>query len=153
MMPVSTRTPPAARRRAPTSTIRASADAGRLESHPSGRRDARRAEDGTSSLCLCVEAVVAHAFALSVADLRGTTRGEAPVAFARQVAMYVAHVWLALSLSEVGRRFDRDRTTVAHACRVVEERRDDPRIDRLVSAIENSTDLWRRLPRDLELEA
>ena len=119
----------------------------------SGRRERRREADRILSLCRCVEAVVAHAFDLTVCDLRGASRGEAPIAFARQVAMYVAHVWLALSLSEVGRRFERDRTTVAHACRVVEERRDDPRVDRLVSAIESSTDLWRRLPRDLEGEA
>ena len=133
----------------------ASADARRAataqaERRAAGRRERRREADRVLSLCRCVEAVVAHAFDLTIADLRGASRGEAPIAFARQVAMYVAHVWLALSLSEVGRRFERDRTTVAHACRVVEERRDDPRVDRLVSAIESSTDLWRRLPRDLE---
>ena len=92
--------------------------------------------------CRCLETVVASTFRLTVADLHGVSRGEAQIAFARQVAMYVAHVWFALPLSEVGRRFDRDRTTVAHACRVVEDRRDDPRIDRVVAAIESAADLW-----------
>ena len=114
------------------------------------RRPSRRDEDLAASRCRCVEAVVAQSFNLTRADLRATSRGEAPVAFARQVAMYVAHVWLGLSLSEVGRRFDRDRTTVAHACRVVEDRRDDPRVDRVVAAIESAADLWRNLSRDLE---
>ncbi len=90
---------------------------------------------------------MASTFRLSIADLRATSRGEAQIAFARQVAMYVAHVWFALPLTEVGRRFDRDRTTVAHACRVVEDRRDDPRIDRIVAAIESAADLWHRLAR------
>lgn len=117
------------------------------------RRDRRRRTreaEVVAARCRCLEAVVVQAFGLSLADLRRASRGEAPVAFARQVAMYVAHVWLALSLSEVGRRFDRDRTTVAHACRVVEDRRDDPRVDRVVTTIESAADLWRRMPRNLE---
>lgn len=101
--------------------------------------------DEIDARCRCLEAIVAHAFRTSLAQLRADTRCVAQVAFARQVAMYVAHVWLALPLTEVGRRFDRDRTTVAHACRVVEDRRDDPRIDRVVSAIEAATDLWQDL--------
>lgn len=55
---------------------------------------------------------------------------------ARQIAMYVCHVVLGLSLSEIGRAFDRDRTTVAHACHVVEDRRDDPAFDGFVGALE-----------------
>lgn len=112
---------------------------------PADRR-ARREQELVASKCRCLEAVVAATFRLPIAELRGASRGEAPIAFARQVAMYVAHVWFALSLTEVGRRFDRDRTTVAHACRVVEDRRDDPHIDRVVAAIESAAELWHRLP-------
>jgi chromosomal replication initiation ATPase DnaA len=43
--------------------------------------------------------------------------------------MYLAHVVGGLSLTEVGTLFARDRTTVAHACGVVEDRRDDPELD------------------------
>lgn len=114
------------------------------------RRRGSGGPDLVAAKCRCLEAVVAAAFRLSLADLRRSSRGEAQTAFARQVAMYVAHVWFALSLTEVGRRFDRDRTTVAHACRVVEDRRDDPRVDRLVSAIESSAELWHHLPIVLE---
>ena len=113
------------------------------------RRDRMRRnrydQELVAAKCRCLESVVASTFRLSVSDLRGASRGEAQIAFARQVAMYVAHVWFALPLTEVGRRFDRDRTTVAHACRVVEDRRDDPRIDRVVAAIESAADLWHRL--------
>ena len=54
----------------------------------------------------------------------------------RQLAMYVCHVVLQLSLSEIGAAFGRDRTTVGHACNVVEDRSDDAGFDAFVSAIE-----------------
>jgi hypothetical protein len=130
--------------------------------HRIGGRRARRRRDGrerrqalerTRGRCRHLECVVARTFGFEVADLRGASRGHAPIAFARQVAMYVAHVWFGLSLSEVGRSFGRDRTTVAHACRVVEERRDDPGLDRVIAAIETAADLWGDFVRDLEATA
>lgn len=54
----------------------------------------------------------------------------------RQISMYVCHVVLQLSLSDIGAAFGRDRTTVGHACNVVEDRRDDAAFDAFVSAIE-----------------
>ena len=80
-------------------------------------------------------AVVARAFQLPAADLSAPTR-RADVALARQVAIYVAHVGLAETLTAAGRRFGRDRSTAAHACRRVEDRRDDRRFDGFVAAIE-----------------
>nr|WP_235890738.1 helix-turn-helix domain-containing protein [Pararhizobium mangrovi] len=55
---------------------------------------------------------------------------------ARQIAMYVCHVVMQVSLTEIGLAFGRDRTTVGHACRVTEERRDDGAYDEFVSAVE-----------------
>lgn len=54
----------------------------------------------------------------------------------RQIAMYVCHVVLRLSLSDIGAAFGRDRTTAGHACNRVEDRRDDAAFDAFVSAIE-----------------
>ncbi|MCJ8053328.1 transposase [Shinella curvata] len=54
----------------------------------------------------------------------------------RQIAMYVCHVILQLSLSDIGAAFGRDRTTVGHACNVVEDRRDDASFDAFVASIE-----------------
>lgn len=62
----------------------------------------------------------------------------ASVALARQIAMYLAHVAFGLSLSEVGRLFARDRTTVAHGCSVVEALRDDPELDRALTVVERA---------------
>ena len=64
------------------------------------------------------------------------TRGRSRVAFARQVAMYLAHVAFGLTLTTVGRAFGRDRTTVSHACALVEDARDDPEIDRTLELLE-----------------
>jgi hypothetical protein len=54
----------------------------------------------------------------------------------QQIAMYVCHVVLQMTMSEVGRGFGRDRSTVGHACARVEDRRDEAGFDRLVAAIE-----------------
>lgn len=59
-----------------------------------------------------------------------------PVAFARQVAMYVASVAWGMSLGRVARAFGRDRSTVRYACCVMEERREDPTFDRWIEGIE-----------------
>jgi hypothetical protein len=57
----------------------------------------------------------------------------------QQIAMYVSHVVLQMTLTDVGKGFGRDRTTVAHACARVEDRRDDVGYDKLVSAVERVT--------------
>lgn len=83
-----------------------------------------------------ISAAMACVFGVNAADLSKPTRGRAHSAFARQVAMYLAHVGGGLNLTEVGRVFGRDRTTVAHACRVVEDRRDDPVLDHSLQLME-----------------
>jgi chromosomal replication initiation ATPase DnaA len=82
-----------------------------------------------SSVRQAIEPAVATVFGVDMEDLRAPTRRSARAAFARQVAMYLAHVVCGLTLTEVGMLFARDRTTVAHACGVVEDRRDDPELD------------------------
>ncbi|MCU0955287.1 MAG: chromosomal replication initiator DnaA [Hyphomicrobium sp.] len=83
-----------------------------------------------------VETSVGLVFGISREQLGSVTRGRARAALARQVAMYLCHVGLRLSLTDVGRTFGRDRTTVSHACGVVEDLRDDPRFDRVLDMLE-----------------
>lgn len=83
-----------------------------------------------------IEQTVAQVFGVARRDLDRPTRGRAPVARARQVAMYLAHVACGMSLTDVGRIFSRDRTTVAHACGVVEDGRDDLVFDRVLELLE-----------------
>ena len=56
-------------------------------------------------------------------------RGSPAEARARQVAMYLLRASLGMSLSRVARAFSRDRSTVSHACHVIEDLRDDPDFD------------------------
>jgi hypothetical protein len=88
-------------------------------------------------LCGLVAVTTAAAFAIPVGELTANTRRTSYIAFARQSAMYLAHVTLGLSYSEVGRGFGRDRTTAAYACRLIEDRRDDPAVDGVLGSLEN----------------
>ena len=83
-----------------------------------------------------IDPAVAIVFEVELQDLGAATRRSPRAAFARQVAMYLAHVVCGLSMTEVGALFSRDRTTVAHACEVVEDRRDDPDLDGCLERLE-----------------
>ncbi|MEZ5996009.1 MAG: helix-turn-helix domain-containing protein [Hyphomonadaceae bacterium] len=63
-------------------------------------------------------------------------RGPVEVAFARQVAMYLCLVGFELSLPRVAAAFGRDRSTVAHACHAIEDRRDDGQFDLWIGGLE-----------------
>ncbi|HEY8595605.1 MAG TPA: helix-turn-helix domain-containing protein [Devosiaceae bacterium] len=60
----------------------------------------------------------------------------ARVARSRQLAMYLLHVVHRRTLTDIGEIFDRDRTTVAHACARIEDMRDDRIFDADVSRLE-----------------
>jgi chromosomal replication initiation ATPase DnaA len=81
----------------------------------------------------------AAAFALGCEEaLLSEARGSPQVAFARQVAMYLTHVAFGMSLQRVGFAFARDRSTVAYACHLVEDRRDDAAFDTMLDQLEAS---------------
>jgi hypothetical protein len=85
-----------------------------------------------------IEHTVTFVFAIERGDLHVASRGRANVALARQTAMYLAHVGFRMTLTDVGMLFQRDRTTVAHACCVIEDRRDDPNFDRVMDLLERA---------------
>jgi chromosomal replication initiation ATPase DnaA len=91
-----------------------------------------------------IEHAVAPSFAVAYAALWMPTRGSPAEAFARQVAMYLAHIGLGLSFTTVARLFGRDRRTVAHACAVVEDRRDARALDRALDLLEGALRLLAR---------
>lgn len=81
--------------------------------------------------------VSAGACAVTLFDIAAPGRSRAQVAFARQIAMYLCHVVGQLSLSEISFAFERDRTTVAHACHAIEDRRDSPIFDGQIEVLED----------------
>lgn len=93
-----------------------------------------------------IEQAVVQVFGVGRDDLHRLSRGRAKVALARQVAMYLAHVACGLTLTDTGRLFGRDRTTVAHACGVIEDRRDDPLFDRALDLLEWAVPALSRRP-------
>ncbi|MEM9732580.1 MAG: helix-turn-helix domain-containing protein [Pseudomonadota bacterium] len=89
--------------------------------------------DHVGDLC---ERTVAIVLGVPLASLRRKTRSTADIALARQVAMYLCHTTFSLLLTEVGLHFNRDRTTVAHACALIEEKRDDMAFDTTICQLE-----------------
>lgn len=91
---------------------------------------------GRSTACDRVIALVAREKRVPIRLMRHKSRCRAPTAQARQLAMYLSHVVLGRSLTEIAGAFGRDRTTVSYACALIEDRRDDPLFDEEVSALE-----------------
>ena len=85
-----------------------------------------------------VEHIVAAALGVSPADFRSRRRGAAATALARQIAMYLARTRLELSYAAIGQAFGRDRTTVAYACRTIEEQREQAAADALLTLMEEA---------------
>lgn len=98
----------------------------------SAPRFSENAEERSVEYCECVVDIVAALFGVSSRDLRRPGRSNTATSRVRQIGMYVAHVVLRLNMTEVGRGFGRDRTTVQHACHLVEDLRDNEEFDRLV---------------------
>lgn len=101
----------------------------RLEAAPPPRRRADRER------AVLITHLVAYATGVSAREIAAPGRRAQPASEARALAMYLCHVELSWPLSRVGAAFDRDRTTVGHACRRVEDRRDDAGFDARVSEL------------------
>lgn len=101
-----------------------------------GRPLLRLREERKLALCEAMIDIAAALFDVPSRELRQTKRSVTGVTRVRQVAMYVAHVALGLSMGEVARGFGRDRTTILYACHLVEDLRDDAEFDRIVATVE-----------------
>ena len=96
-------------------------------------------------------ALTAYALGLKVDDVLAGSRGSPANARARQIAMYLVRAGLGMSLSRVARAFGRDRTTVSHACHLIEDLRDDPDFDIWIEQLSvglTSVAILRQLPSD-----
>ncbi|MFK5980900.1 MAG: helix-turn-helix domain-containing protein [Rhizobiaceae bacterium] len=104
-----------------------------------------------SKCFLLVIELVSSFFSVSVESLQGRTRGIAPICQARQICMYLLHTSLSISYPEIGQLFRRDRTTISHACMVVEDLRDDSDIDRNLTRLELILDTIRSMHGGAEI--
>jgi len=112
-----------------------------LKSQPAGLAGQILQDQACAQLA---QSAVAFAFDVPCQELSAPTRRSPDAAFARQVAMYLAHITFELPLSRVAQAFGRDRSTAAHACHRVEDQRDDQAFDACLDALE---DCLRRAPQ------
>lgn len=97
-------------------------------------------QQGMESTPLCAgvtQILVAQTYGVALDEIRAVTRRKAEAAFARQIAMYLAHVVFSLSIGEVATAFARNRSTVSHAIQRIEALRDDPDFDRTLGWLED----------------
>ncbi len=80
-------------------------------------------------------ALVGFALGLNTQKILSDRRGAPVYARARHIAIYIAYSALGMSLSRVAIAFGRDRSTIAHACRHVEDYREDADFDTWVDQL------------------
>lgn len=80
--------------------------------------------------------LVGYALEIKADRILQPSRGPRDLVRARQAAMYLTHVGLGMSLARVAAAFERDRSTVAHACHRIEEMRDEPAFDLWLETLE-----------------
>lgn len=111
---------------------------------------AARTDPGVAALVVEMVALATVTPRSEILDARH--KGRAAVQ-ARQMAMYLIHIIFQWPLDRIGAAFGRDRTTASHACRRVEDRRDDRCLDEMLDRLEACLRLspcapgWLREPR------
>lgn len=83
-------------------------------------------------ICDAVIDLAAAFFNVCSKQLRRPGRCVQSISRVRQIAMYISHTGLGLTMTDVGKGFCRDRTTVMHACHQIEDLRDNDEFDHIV---------------------
>jgi hypothetical protein len=110
---------------------------------PQTRRTTPRVAALADSACRLTARLAANHYEVALNELLSRRRGTRRTTRARHVAMYLAHVVYGLDLAAVAAGFRRDRTTVAYACRAIEDARDDPAFDSALAGLEVSAGVLR----------
>ncbi|MEM9881131.1 MAG: helix-turn-helix domain-containing protein [Pseudomonadota bacterium] len=85
------------------------------------------------SLCDALIGLLSETLDVPTQQLRARTRCSPSIARARQIGMYLAHVSLGLKMAEVATGFARHKSTVVHACHMIEDMRDDGDFDAFIA--------------------
>lgn len=102
----------------------------------SGPALGRRRQERNIEICETLIDMLSAYFSVSGAELRSPLRCRKEIAQVRQIGMYLAHTCFGMVMGEVAVGFSRERTTVMYACHLVEDRRDDPDYDAVVTGLE-----------------
>ena len=87
--------------------------------------------------CMVSGLICAQHFKLPTSDVFAERRRYDRSDRVRMIAMYLVHVAFGHTYEAIGSEFRRDRTTVSHACRTVEDRRDDADFDALLDMLQH----------------
>lgn len=87
-------------------------------------------------VCRLATQLAAGACGVNILDVQSGRRSQR-ASLARHIGMYLAHTAAGFPFAVVAANFSRDRTSVAHACRRIEDRRDDPEFDAQMIELEN----------------
>ncbi|KXF78294.1 hypothetical protein ATN84_00370 [Paramesorhizobium deserti] len=90
----------------------------------------------TIEVCDAFIDILAAYFGVPGSELRSCDRCRRDIARVRQIGMYVAHTLFGMTMTEVARGFARDRSTVMHACHLIEDMREDREFDAILAAFE-----------------
>lgn len=93
--------------------------------------------------CRLARAIASAVLDVPLTEIERPTRSPASTCHARHIAMYLAHVIFQVPLTAISHDFGRDRTSVAHGVRRVEDRRDDEAFDALLSRLETLAAVFR----------
>jgi hypothetical protein len=96
---------------------------------PAERRRPAPARRDPGPVLAALAARAAAAIGVPAAALTARRRGDRRTVLARQTAIYLAVVELELGRKPAAAFFGRDRSTVGHSVRRIEDRRDDPAFD------------------------
>jgi chromosomal replication initiation ATPase DnaA len=81
---------------------------------------------------------VAQVYHIPPAMIVHGRRGRQKISTARQIAGYLCHIGFGITLTRIGLAFNRDRSSISHSCKRIEEMRDDAHFDRSLQCLENS---------------
>jgi chromosomal replication initiation ATPase DnaA len=99
-------------------------------------RAGKTRDEEVVAICDGMIDILAACFSVPSKELRSQERASACISRIRQVGMYISHVALGLNMKEVASGFCRDRSTVVHACHLIEDLREDPDFDKICATVE-----------------
>ena len=86
--------------------------------------------------CRLAREIASAVLVVPVEEIARPNRSVAETCQARHLAMYLAHVVFQVPLGTIAGQFGRDRTSVAHAVRRIEDGRDEASFEQLVARLE-----------------
>ena len=84
-----------------------------------------------------IVSAVAMEFSVPEFVLSAHHKGSHQVSYARQIAMYLMRCVYGSTKQRIADVFERHYTTVSHACKLIEDHREDPVLDEKLLSLEN----------------